>query len=409
MLSVHSSPLARLGSKEAGGMNVYVRELSRELGHQGAQVDIFTRHSDPDTPTVVELAPGVRVVHGQMGPVAPYDKNLLVHHVPAFVEEVRRFAQSQRMQYDIIHSHYWVSGEVAIPLRQRWQCPVVQMFHTLGALKNRVARSAEETETSRRIAVEQMLLREADAVVAATPLDREHMVRSYQADPGRIHIIPGGVDGSRFHPGPQPAARERLGIPTGTRLVLGVGRMEPLKGLDMLIRAMAILHARHPSWRGSLRGILIGGHAEHTSQEEWNAEQQRLDALRREHGLADAISFVGTQPHETMPDYYVAADVVAVPSLYESFGLVALEAMACGAVVVASRVGGVSLLIEHERSGLLVPPNDPPALAHQIERLLTSPSLREALSDGAHQRARDYGWSRIARAVQSLYHALIAR
>ncbi|NJN66894.1 MAG: glycosyltransferase family 1 protein [Chloroflexaceae bacterium] len=406
MLSVHSSPLARLGSKEAGGMNVYVRELSRELGHQGVSVDIFTRRSDPSTPTIVPLAPGVRVVHGQMGPAAPYDKNLLVHYGPAFVEDILRFAESQGVQYDIIHSHYWVSGEVAVVLRQSWRCPVVQMFHTLGAMKNRVARSAEETETSRRIAVERMLLREADAVVAATPLDREHMVHSYGADAGRIHTIPGGVEVRRFRPVPRSVARERLGLPLGQQLVLGVGRMEPLKGLDMLIRALAMLHARHPSWRGSLRGILIGGHAETTSRDQWNTEQQRLDALRQEHGLASAVSFLGTQPHELMPDYYAAADVVAVPSLYESFGLVALEAMACGAPVVASQVGGLSLLIEHERSGLLVPPNDPAMLAEQIAVLLTQDAVREAISAGAHQRAQSYRWSRVAHEIQSLYCAL---
>lgn len=408
MLSVHSSPLARLGGKEAGGMNVYVRELARELGRRGVPVDIFTRSQDRRSPTIVPLSCGVRVVNLHTGPAAPYDKNWVLTYLPEFVSRVRCFAEGEDIAYDLIHSHYWLSGEAALRLRRSWGLPVVQMFHTLGAMKNSVARSAEESETRQRVAIERRLMHEVDAVVAATPLDRAQMVWHYGADPEQINVIPCGVDLQRFQPRAQTAARAELAIAPEQLLLVCVGRMEPLKGMDALIQALALLHARHPEWRDVLQVVLVGGEAEDRA-EHWNTEQRRLDALRRKLGVAGAVHFHGAQPQELLPVYYAAADIVAVPSHYESFGMVALEAMACGAAVVASNVGGLTSTIEDGKNGLLVQPDDPPALAGRLEMLLADPAARQRLSVAARDRAAGYGWNAIGGRVQRLYATLIER
>lgn len=407
MLSVHSSPLARLGGKEAGGMNVYVRELARELGARGIPVDIFTRSQDRATPIVEPLACGVRVVSLHAGPAAPYDKNLVLTYLPEFVSRVRCFADGEDLAYDVIHSHYWLSGEAALRLRRSWGVPVAHMFHTLGAMKNSVARSKEETETGRRIAIERRLMAEVDTVIAATPLDRAQMVWNYGADQERIRVVPCGVDLKRFQPAQQAEARARLGLAPDLRLLLCVGRMEPLKGMDALIRSLALLRAAGHSWSAQLRVLLIGGEGEQ-NPEGWNAEQRRLDGLRRELGVAEQVRFLGAQPQELLPDYFAAADVVAVPSHYESFGMVALEAMASGAVVVASSAGGMALTIEEGRSGLLAPPDNAEALAGRIAEVLDDSTLAARLRSGARRRAAEYGWSSVARRIDGIYDELVS-
>lgn len=408
MLSVHSSPLAQLGGKEAGGMNVYVRELARELGQHGVPVDIFTRSQDRAAPTIVPLACGARVINLHTGPAAPYDKNWVLTYLPEFVSRIRCFADGQDLAYDVIHSHYWLSGEAGVRLRRSWGIPVAHMFHTLGVMKNQVARSAEEAETSQRIAIERQLMQEVDAIIAATPLDRAQMVWHYGADAEQISVIPCGVDLRHFQPRPQGDARARLGLPADQRLLLCVGRMEPLKGMDCLIRALALLYSRHPAWRDWLRVLLVGGAAE-DQPDRWNTEQRRLAKLRAELGVTSAVSFMGAQAQKVLPDFYAAADVVVVPSHHESFGMVALEALACGAPVIASNVGGLASTIEDGHSGLLVPHDDPTALADRLEFLLTAEARRTALSGAARQRALSYGWNSVARKLCHLYADLIER
>ncbi|NJM08358.1 glycosyltransferase family 1 protein [Candidatus Gracilibacteria bacterium] len=406
MLSVHSSPLARLGGKEAGGMNVYVRELARELGQRGVPVDIFTRSQDRREPTIVPLSCGARVINLHTGPAAPYDKNMVLTYLPEFVSRVRCFADGQDLSYDIIHSHYFLSGEAALRLRRSWGVPVVHMFHTLAAMKNSVARSKEETETGQRIAIERRLLQEVDAVVAATPLDKAQMVWHYEADADGINVIPCGVDLRRFHPQSKATARAKLGIEAHSKVLLTVGRMEPLKGMDCLIHALAELRTRRPEWANTLRVLLVGGENEQRP-ERWNAEQRRLAALRAELGLGAQVVFLGAQSQELLPSYYAAADAVVVPSHYESFGLVALEAMACGTPVLASNVGGLATTIEDGRSGMLFPVNEHGALAERLERLFDDETLAGSLSHGGRQRAESYGWDSIARQMVRLYSDVI--
>ncbi len=407
MLSVHSSPLARLGGKEAGGMNVYIRELSRELGRRGLAIDIFTRAQDATTPTIVALDRGVRVINLRAGPAAPYDKNLLLDYLPEFINRVRCFAESEDLHYDILHSHYWISGQVARALRQAWGAPIVHMFHTLGAMKNEVARSDDERETGDRIAIERDLLQTVDAVTAATPLDRAQMVWHYGADAARIRVIPAGVDLQRFQPRDRDAARAALGLPAAPhRLVVLVGRIEPLKGIDALIEASAQILAARPALRGQYTALVVGGEPE-DAPERWNAEQRRLGALRDALGLGDAVRFAGARTHEQLPLFYAAADIVTMPSHYESFGMAALEGLASGRPVVATDAGGPAFIIEDGVSGLLTPPAAPDRLASQLGRILDDDALAAQLAAGARQRARRFGWATIGCEIVQVYREVL--
>jgi D-inositol-3-phosphate glycosyltransferase len=403
MLSVHSSPLATLGGKEAGGMNVYVRELSRELGRRGIYVDIFTRSQDPAAPPLVALDQNVRVVNLHTGPHAPYDKNWVLTYLPEFVSRVRCFADGEDLTYDMIHSHYWLSGAAALALRRSWGVPVVHMFHTLGALKNQVARGEAEREAGQRIDIERQLMEQADAIVAATMLDRDQMVEFYGVEADHIRVAPCGVDLDLFQPRDLGAARAELRLPPPPhRLLLLVGRVEPLKGIDSLIRAVALLLDRQPGWRGALTALVVGGGGE-GEREHWNAEQHRLDALRHELDVAEAVRFLGARPQDQLPQLYTAADIVTMPSHYESFGMAALEGLACGRPVVATAAGGPALIIEDGRSGLLVQPGDAVALAERLERLLADDRLRERMGEAARWRAEHFGWPAITCEVMQVY------
>lgn len=387
-------------------MNVYVRELSRELGRRGIAVDIFTRAQDPRAPTVIGLDAGVRVINLRAGPPAPYDKNWLLDHMPEFINHIRCFADGEDLTYDLIHSHYWLSGAAALELRRVWGTPVVHMFHTLGALKNRVARSEEERETSRRVAVERAVAQGADVLVAATPRDRADLIWHTGADSARIQVIPCGVDLHRFAPQDQDAARAELDLPPAPhRLVLLVGRIEPLKGIDALIQAVALLRERRPEW--PLSALVVGGAGER-ERGQWNAEQRRLHALRAELGVADAVRFLGAQSQQRLPLFYNAADIVTMPSHYESFGMAALEGLACGRPVVATSAGGPAFIVEDCQSGLLTPPDHPAALAERLERLLADDALRAQFGQAARERAQRFGWGTVACELLRVYREALA-
>lgn len=407
MLSVHSSPLAKLGGREAGGMNVYVRELARELGQRGVAVDIFTRSQRRGEPTITEIGPNARVVTVRTGPAAPYNKNWVLDHLPEFVSRIRCFADGQDLSYDVVHSHYWLSGPAALELRKLWNTPVVHMFHTLGAMKNQVATAAPWTESDTRLAIERQLLQDADAIVAATPLDRAQMAFHYGVETDRIVVIPGGVDTTTFRPYPQTEARQRVGFPSQpTKVVLFVGRIEPLKGLDTLIRAIKLSITCQPALKHRLQLIVVGGDAL-AQADQWSSEERRVRELVHELGLASHVRFIGSRPQAQLPLLYSAADVVAVPSHYESFGLVALEAQACGTPVVASRVGGLTYTVQDGVSGMLVPYDDPSAFAHAIEGLVLHEGLREEMGAHAISNARAYAWPRIAERMLHLYWATL--
>lgn len=407
MLSVHTCPLAALGGKETGGMNVYVRDLSRELGRRGIYVDVFTRSQNPAVPRVSDaLGPNGRTIHLPAGQEAPYDKNLVFDHLPEFVEGVKSFAQEEGITYDLIHSHYWLSGWVARELRKSWGSPIIQMFHTLGHLKNSVAQTQEEMEMARRIEAETEIMAFVDRIVAATAVEKEQMTQLYGADPAKIAVIPCGVDPSLFRPIPMDEARKRLDICDRTYMVLFVGRIERLKGIDTLLEAMAILVRDLPNWQEEICVCIVGGDTSEDSAIV-DKEMQRLQDMRTELDIADLVTFLGAQAQDALPDHYSAADVVVMPSYYESFGMVALEAMACGTPVIASQVGGLSFTVQDGVTGFLVPDRDPPTLAEKIACLLKDRALRKKLGAQGIEWAEQHSWARIADQVMSLYSNLV--
>ena len=408
MLSVHTCPLAALGGKESGGMNVYVRDLSRELARRGVTVDIFTRSQNPEMPSVGELAPNARVVHLRAGPEAPYDKNLVYNHIDEFTHNLLRFAAREGTTYHLVHSHYWLSGLVAQRLQMEWKIPVMHMFHTLAKLKNRVAKNPRELESRLRVENERQIMNSVDCLIAANPLEKAHMIWLYGADPARIESVPCGVDLQLFYPRPRSEAQAYLDMPPNHKMVLFVGRIEPLKGVDVLIKAVALLLEEHPELRSDLCLCIVGGEVE-GAPETMDGEMKRLQKMREGLGIADVVTFLGKREQSALPYHYSAAEVCVIPSHYESFGMVALEAMACGTPVIASRVGGLTFTVKDGRTGFLVPSDDPEALAAKLALLLTDGRLRRQMGGQAAELATHYGWSSVARQIMAIYRDLVTR
>jgi len=393
-ISAHTSPLARLGSREAGGMNVYVRKLSEELARRGFCVDIFTRRTDRDSPETIVLAEGLRVVHLAAGPAQPLPKEDLPHYLEAFEESLLRFQQAQNLNYDLLHSHYWLSGSVAERLKVRWRVPHVAMFHTLGEVKNRAR--ITEREPPLRIEAERAVVRGANRIVCASEHEKQLLVELYGARPHCIAVVPCGVDLDLFQPMDKEEARRRLGLRDHERIILFVGRIEPLKGVDILIGAAAQLHGQEDFYL-----LIVGGdgHA--------HSEMTHLQRLASGLGIDHHVSFIGPVDHERLPLFYNAADVCVVPSFYESFGLVAVEAMACGTPVVASRVGGLTVTVRDGETGYLVPWQCAEPFAERLELLLGNRELRRALGRTAREQMHRFRWASVAEGVIKVYRDLL--
>jgi len=396
MLSVHTCPLAALGGKETGGMNVYVRELARELSRIGASVDVFTRSQNAAIPRVVRLAERARVVHLPAGPQAPMPRERVYAHLDEFVDGVEAWRLADGVDYDLLHSNYWLSGVVGLALRVRWGAPLVQMFHTLGVLKNGAGVAAER-EPALRLAEERRIVVTADRLVAANAIERNGLIAAYGADPARVAVIPCGVDTDVFTAGDATAARAALGLPPGP-LLLYVGRIAPIKGLETLLDALGCLRGAGMA----ARLAVVGGETDEPIDGHEADVRRRAAGL----GLGDAVTFVGAQPQQCLRDWYVAADVTVLPSYYESFGMVALEAMACGSPVVASRVGGLQSTVRDGVTGLLVPEGDPCALAETITRVLGDGALRWRLGREGQRWAAQHRWPCVGEAICREYAAL---
>jgi len=410
MLSYHTCPLEVLGGKDTGGMNVYVREITRQLGKMGIHVDVFTRSQNEHVPHVLhDLGYGNRIVHIKAGPEYPLPKKELVTYLPQFVDGIREFAQNKGITYDLIHSHYWMSGMAAIELQKDWDIPFVNMFHTLGLMKNRVAQSSQEIEGDYRIDGEKEVLRAADMIIAATQAEYAQLLWLYQADENKIMVIPPGVDICRFYPIPTDEAKDYIGVPPCGQMLLFVGRIEPLKGLDVLIEAISIMHQNAFFKEHPFCLAVIGGNPEDDGQVNDNLELSRIKALTEKVGLRDLVTFLGKKSQDSLPYYYSAAEAVVVPSQYESFGMVALEAMACGTPVVASQIGGLAYLVQDGVTGYTVPVDEPEELAKRLTSLLQDTKLRERMGKQAVQLAQDYAWDKIAARLLAVYENLLVK
>lgn len=405
ILSVHTSPTARLGGKKVGGMNVYIRELARELANRGIQVDIFTRYTTSDAAEIdTSLGTGVRVVHVQAGPAIALEPDAVYDQLSHFAAGVIAYAIKHHVTYDLIYSHYWLSGWVAHKLDEVWNVPVVHMFHTLGHMKHRIG-AGPLAMPDTRVRVETQVLDWADRIVAATPAEEAQLLWLYRADRRKIAIVPPGVDSSRFQPVPRAEAKAVVDVPADKDLLLFVGRLEPLKAVDTILEAVGLIRSSKPDALDDVVLAIIGGDLANPS----DTELARLYELTHHLGLGDVVQFLGAKDHQLLPYYYAASTAVIMPSDYESFGMVALEAMATGTPVIATEVGGLAFLVRDSETGYLVPVRDPAALADGIMALLHDPERREALSRNAARVAQTYSWSNIVDRLLTIFEAAIAQ
>ncbi len=407
MISYHTCPLATLGGKDTGGMNVYVHQLTRTLGKLGIRVDVFTRSQDEHVPHVLhDLGYHNRVVHIPAGPEVPLPKAELERYIPKFVQGIKSFAETKNIHYDLIHSHYWMSGIAAIDLANEWKIPFLHMFHTLGLMKNRIARSPQEIEGEYRIQGEKKVISSANRIIAATLAEKSQLEFLYETPSSKIAVIPPGVDTRHFYPIPKDEAKEVVGIPEKTHTILFVGRIEPLKGIDNLIQAISIIQKRGELQCCPHDLVIIGGEP-NAKPEEMNAEMARLQDMVETLQIENFVIFLGKQDQQMLPYYYSAAEVVVMPSHYESFGMVALEAMACGTPVVASQVGGLAFLVRDGETGFVVPGNDVQALANRLVELIKNQELRNKLGNQSTKYAQLYSWENISEKIAKVYKQLL--
>ena len=392
MISLHTSPLDQPGTGDAGGLNVYVTEVARELAARGVEVDIFTRATRSDQPAQIEASPGVTVRHVLAGPFEGLGKEALPAQLCVFAREVLRAdAEQSRAHYDIVHSHYWLSGQVGALARDRWGVPLVHTMHTMAKVKNALLADGDTPEPSARIIGEEQVVAAADMLVANTDDEAKDLINRYDADPGCVEVVWPGVDLEIFSPRPTAQARQRLGLPVEGKVVLFVGRLQPLKAPDVLVKAAALLP--YPVTLAIVGGP-SGNGLEHP---------RALSDLAQSLGIGDRLRLVPPVDRETLADWYAAADVVCVPSHSESFGLVALEAEASGTPVVAAAVGGLPTVVRDGISGLLVEGHNPVDYAAAINRVLNEDGLRAQLSAGAVVQAGEFTWGKTADRILEVY------
>ena len=398
VMSTHTSPLARAGTTKAGGMNVYVADLSRHLAEMGWEVDVFTRRDRIDAPDMEELAPGARLFHVDAGPPVSLPPIEIGAHVSQFTEGVERIVAGLE-PYDLVHSHYWVAGLSGIELARRWQCPHAVMFHTLGAIKE----VFQQPEPPFRVAGERRVIACSDAIIGATSHERAFLIGQYGAEASQIRVVPCGIDLEMFHPAGIPESRCRvarslpeLGVEDGPG-VLFVGRLEQAKGAELLVQSLPLIRSRSDAnlW-------IVGG------DERDEVERGRLRALAAECGVEERVRFASAVDRRQLPDLYRAAAVCAIPSAYESFGLVAVEAMASGTPAVATRVGGLASTIAHGKTGFLVGDRRPEGFALAFDRLLADEGLRERMGAAAAAEMSIYSWRSVARSILDVYEDLLS-
>ena len=405
-LMVHTSPLDQAGMGDAGGMNIYVVESAIKMAAAGVDVDIYTRSTDPYLPKIVEIAPGVTVRHVEAGPFKGLSKEELPSQIGALTHGVMEIFNSlPKNYYKILHSHYWISGQLGWMLSERTSIPLVHTMHTMARVKNLNMAEGESPEPAIRAIGEEQIVANAAALIANTDAEAASLVSLYGACPDNVFVVTPGVDLARFTVGAgKLAAREKLNIAPDAQMVTFVGRVQPHKGPEVLVRAVAEMLAHTPHLRAKLALVIMGG-----ASGAGEAEPDRLKALAQFLGVDDVIHFMPPVPREELPEWYRASDLVCVPSYSESFGLVALEAQACGTPVIATAVGGLRTAVADGISGSLVDGHDPKAWAAVIARLLADPARRVALSFGALGHAANFGWESTARRTLDVYDWVLSR
>lgn len=399
MLVVHSNPLAEPGEGDAGGMTVYVRQMAYSLAQRGIEVDIFTRRDSAAAPADATLRPGVRVIQVDAGPPG-LSKEQIPAYLPEFSANLLRVVEASGLTYDVVHSHYWLSGRVAAIVSARWRVPFVHTFHTLGREKNRAKRPGDLMEPEFRLDGESRVIADACAIVASTVEERRALIDLYSAHPERIHLIPPGVDHATFRPADREAAKEALGL-TGKKVMLFVGRLQPLKAADVAVEALNHLVRWGRVKPDQIQLLIVGG----SSGPAGAGETEHLAGLVAELGLSEAVRLIPAQPHSSLPAFYQAADVCLVPSYTESFGLVALEAQASGVPVVGSAVGGLKAIVRHGQTGFLVTPGASEAFAERAWMILSDSRLSSSMGRLAVCSSGDFAWDRSAGELHVLYTA----
>jgi len=406
MISLHTSPLDQPGTGDAGGMNVYVVELAKRLTRCGIGVDIFTRATSSRLAPVVEADDGVTVRHVHAGPFEGLTKAELPGQLCVFAREVLRTEAAQPLgYYDVVHSHYWLSGQVGALARDRWGIPLVHSMHTMAKVKNDALADGDAPEPGARVIGEEQVVEAADVLIANTDLEAKQLINLYDADPGRVEVVHPGVDLSLFNPQDRATARAALGLPARALVLMFAGRIQPLKAPDVLLRAVAVMLAREPALRRDLVVPIVGGPSGSGLD-----RPTSLVELARELGIADVVRFVPPVSQPQLARWYAAATLVAVPSYNESFGLVAVEAQACGTPVVAAAVGGLTTAVRDGVSGRLVDGHDPARWADVLMELVASQVACETLGAGALVHAREFSWEATARHTLEVYeraHALM--
>lgn len=402
MISYHTCPLASLEGEETGGMNVYVLELSKKLGEMGLMVDIFTRSQSARYDHTIKLSDNVRLFHVPAGPEKSLPKKSLADYTGEFYKNIKNIISKENLVYDLIHAHYYLSGIVGLYLKRDCKIPLVISFHTLGMMKNLVARSTIEIAEKKRIDEEMMQMKKSDKIIALSQSDKEYITYLYNIAPGKIGVVTPGVNNKLFKPISKTIARRFIHADLKHVIILFVGRLEPLKGVDSLLYAFKILVSRNPQLEGKVCLWIVGGEVSQ-KKELWSKELQKLETLRRILGIKTSVNFVGRQQHSKLPYYYSAANVVVMPSHYETFGIVALEAIACGVPVISTYVAGLAGTFENKSELQTVPVNSPLHLAKRIETILFSSPKKTDKAIKKIWQSDSMSWSKAAEKMLSFY------
>lgn len=403
MISEHASPLASLGGVDSGGQNVYVSQLAHHLAARGLKVDVYTRRDDPALPEVVDFITRVRVVHIDAGPPRVLPKEQLLPHMAEFARNMSAFCDRQRASYDVVHANFWTSGVAAMALRRERGIPFVTTFHALGRVRRQHQGEADAFPRARED-IEAQIIRESSRVIAECAQDRNDLIQLYGAEPAKVCVIPCGFDPGELWPIDKRIARRELGIAAHERLILQLGRIVPRKGIDVPIRALARLRRTYDL---DARLLIVGGESEAPSAAA-TPEIGRLQQIAAQAGVADRVQFIGRRPRSVLRYYYSAADVFVTTPWYEPFGITPLEAMACATPVIGARVGGIKTTVRDGKTGYLVPPRDPDAVAECLAHLYRHPERVEQLGRAGRERAlRGFTWEQIAERISVLYRRAV--